>query len=190
MTNVEQVMCDYDGLVRYIAAQYFAPGLTHDDLAQEGRIGLWKAIRDYRPDAGASFRTFAAMCITRQVITAVKAATRGKHGPLNNAMAIDTPLNGDPDGPTLAEILPAPEQRGAEDDERRDQLHIIMELLNTQLSPLEDFALAGVIGGETYGTLAVQAGVTAKTIDNALLRARGKARAIAQDFGLELQAAA
>ena len=98
----------YHGFVRLKASSYFLIGGESDDLIQEGLVGLYKAIRDYRPERESSFRNFAELCITRQIITAVKTATRNKHTPLNSYVSFSqTPAAGGEEGePTMADVLP------------------------------------------------------------------------------------
>lgn len=161
-------------LIEIYTRTYFAPGAERSDLHQEGLYGLHKAVRDYRPDGGSHFRGFASLCIKRQVITAVKAATRYKHGVLNSARSLEGPAHvGSDDGLILAETLPGtsgdPYQALAVEEELaevRDRLR--------DLSPLERQAVVGVAQGDPYELVAAAAGADSKAIDNALQRARRK----------------
>src|ERR1700690_4558053 len=105
---LDALMRRYHGFVRLKASSYFLAGGDSDDLIQEGMIGLYKAMRDYRTDRESSFRNFAELCITRQIITAVKTATRNKHTPLNQYVSFSSPAGSgaDEEAPTLDEILP------------------------------------------------------------------------------------
>src|SRR6187549_1909312 len=106
----DRIVKRYHGFVRLKASSYFLIGGDSDDLIQEGLVGLYKAVRDYRTDRESSFRNFAELCITRQIITAVKTSTRNKHTPLNEYVSFSqTPAAGGGDGdPTLDELLPGP----------------------------------------------------------------------------------
>src|SRR5215210_1779585 len=107
---MDRIVRRYHGFVRLKASSYFLIGGDGDDLVQEGLVGLYKAVRDYRSDRESSFRNFAELCITRQIITAVKTSTRNKHTPLNEYVSFaQTPAAGGGDGdPTLDEMLPGP----------------------------------------------------------------------------------
>src|SRR3954451_11673778 len=106
---LDAVIRRYAGFVRLKASTYFIAGGDSDDLIQEGLVGLYKAIRDYRTDRESSFRNFAELCITRQIITAVKTATRNKHVPLNQYVSFASTPAGATDGePTLDEVIPGP----------------------------------------------------------------------------------
>src|SRR5437588_5399 len=102
------LLARYRGFVRLKASSYFLAGGDSEDLIQEGLIGLYKAIRDYRSDRESSFRNFAELCITRQIITAVKTATRNKHSPLNHYVSFSAPAGTatDEEAPTLDELIP------------------------------------------------------------------------------------
>src|SRR5437660_3021623 len=105
----DRIVRRYYGFVRLKASSYFLAGGDADDLIQEGLVGLYKAVRDYRSDRESSFRNFAELCITRQIITAVKTASRNKHVPLNRYLSFSTTPAGSVDSePTLDEILPGP----------------------------------------------------------------------------------
>ena len=109
MTSYDRLVRRYYGFVRLKASSYFLAGGDADDLIQEGLVGLYKAIRDFRSDRESSFRNFAELCITRQIITAVKTATRNKHTPLNQYVSFSsTPAAGGDGEPTLDELIPGP----------------------------------------------------------------------------------
>src|SRR5579885_1047009 len=106
---LSELLTKYRGFARSKARSYFLVGADREDIVQEGMIGLYKAVRDYNPDLQTSFRAFAELCITRQIITAIKTATRQKHGPLNNYVSFSRPIGADEDGSrTLADVLPLP----------------------------------------------------------------------------------
>src|SRR5881409_3358513 len=105
----DRIVRRYYGFVRLKASSYFLIGGDSDDLIQEGLVGLYKAVRDYRTDRESSFRNFAELCITRQIITAVKTATRNKHTPLNQYISFSQSPASAPEGePTLDEVIPGP----------------------------------------------------------------------------------
>lgn len=164
-------------MIRGIAAPYYLQGGDRADLHQEGRIGAWQAIRDFRADRNASFRAFAALCIRRQVITAVKTATRGKHQVLNHAVSLARPIEGDGDEDrTLEDTL------GREDDPSDriaavQNLRDLVDSIYVELSPLERESLLGIsVEGRSYREVAAYCEVGTKVVDNAHQRARRKLR--------------
>ena len=167
----------YTPFVRLKASAYFLVGGGNDDLIQEGLIGLYKAVRDFRPDKETSFRSFAELCVTRQIITAIKTATRFKHSPLNTYISFShTPAGQDPDGDcTLGDALPG----SAVHDPAvcvisSEELQSLVGCLGTTLSPLESDALRLYLDGRSYETMAEELGCDTKTIDNALQRVKRK----------------
>ena len=169
----------YYGFVRLKASSYFLLGGDGDDLMQEGRVGLYKAVRDYRSDREASFRSFAELCITRQIITAVKTATRNKHTPLNQSVSFSqTPTaNGDSE-PSLDELLAGP---SAHDPVNQvisaEELSSLVACLSTVLSELESSVLSLYLDGRSYDEMAGRIGCDSKTVDNALQRVKRKVEA-------------
>jgi RNA polymerase sporulation-specific sigma factor len=166
----------YTGFVRLKASSYFLAGGESDDLIQEGLIGLYKAVRDFRPDKETSFRSFAELCITRQIITAIKTATRYKHAPLNTYVSFSQTPAGQDDGEcTLGDALPGP---GVHDPAicviSTEELQSLVFCLGTGLSPLEADALKLYLEGNSYDEMAEQLGCDTKTIDNALQRVKRK----------------
>jgi RNA polymerase sporulation-specific sigma factor len=166
----------YTGFVRLKASSYFLAGGESDDLIQEGLIGLYKAVRDFRPDKETSFRSFAELCITRQIITAIKTATRYKHAPLNTYVSFSQTPAGQDDGEcTLGDALPGP---GVQDPAicviSTEELQSLVFCLGTGLSPLEADALKLYLEGNSYDEMAEQLGCDTKTIDNALQRVKRK----------------
>jgi len=167
----------YTPFVRLKASAYFLVGGANDDLIQEGLIGLYKAVRDFRPDKETSFRSFAELCVTRQIITAIKTATRFKHSPLNTYVSFShTPAGQDPDGDcTLGDALPG----SAVHDPAicvisSEELQSLVGCLGTTLSPLESDALRLYLEGCSYEAMAAELGCDTKTIDNALQRVKRK----------------
>jgi RNA polymerase sporulation-specific sigma factor len=167
----------YTGFVRLKASSYFLAGGDSDDLIQEGLIGLYKAVRDFRTDKETSFRSFAELCVTRQIITAIKTATRFKHAPLNTYVSFShTPAGQDGEGEcTLGDALPGPTV-----DEpsicviSTEELQSLVFCLGTGLSRLEADALKLYLEGESYEEMAERLGCDTKTIDNALQRVKRK----------------
>ena len=185
---LDQLLRRYQGFVRLKASSYFLAGGDSDDLIQEGMIGLYKAVRDFRPDKETSFRSFAELCVTRQIITAIKSATRYKHAPLNTYISFShTPAGQDGDSDcALGDALPGP---AVDDPSVRvvstNELQALVHCLGTTLSPLEADALRHYLDGQSYEDMAATLGCDCKTIDNALQRVKRKivqhqaARAIA-----------
>ncbi len=166
----------YTGFVRLKASSYFIAGGESDDLIQEGLIGLYKAVRDFRSDKDTSFRSFAELCITRQIITAIKAATRFKHSPLNTYVSFSqTPAGQDDSDCTLGDALPGP---GVDDPAicviSTEELGSLVFCLGTGLSSLESDALRLYMEGLSYEEMAEELGCDTKTIDNALQRVKRK----------------
>jgi RNA polymerase sporulation-specific sigma factor len=166
----------YTGFVRLKASSYFLAGGESDDLIQEGLIGLYKAVRDFRSDKETSFRSFAELCITRQIITAIKAATRYKHQALNAYVSFSQTPAGQDDGDcTLGDALPGP---GVDDPAvcviSTEELQSLVFCLGTGLSGLEADALRCYLEGLSYEQMAAELGCDCKTIDNALQRVKRK----------------
>jgi RNA polymerase sporulation-specific sigma factor len=167
----------YTGFVRLKASSYFLAGGDSDDLIQEGLIGLYKAVRDFRADKETSFRSFAELCVTRQIITAIKTATRFKHSPLNTYVSFShTPAGQDGEGEcSLGDALPGPSV-----DEpsicviSTEELQSLVFCLGTGLSRLEADALKLYLEGSSYEEMADELGCDTKTIDNALQRVKRK----------------
>jgi RNA polymerase sporulation-specific sigma factor len=167
----------YYGFVRLKASSYFLAGGDADDLIQEGLVGLYKAIRDYRSDRESSFRNFAELCITRQIITAVKTATRNKHTPLNGYVSFSsTPAGSSGEGePTLDEVLPgAPVWDPVNQVISSEELSSLVACLSTVLSELESRVLSLYLDGHSYVVIGEMLGCDCKTVDNALQRVKRK----------------
>jgi RNA polymerase sporulation-specific sigma factor len=167
----------YTGFVRLKASSYFLAGGDGDDLIQEGLIGLYKAVRDFRPEKETSFRSFAELCVTRQIITAIKTATRFKHAPLNTYVSFShTPAGQESEGEcTLGDALPGP---GVDEPSvcviSTEELQSLVFCLGTGLSKLESDALRLYLEGASYEEMAERLGCDTKTIDNALQRVKRK----------------
>jgi RNA polymerase sporulation-specific sigma factor len=166
----------YRGFVRCKARSYFLAGADHDDVIQEGMIGLYKAIRDYDPERQASFRSFAELCITRQLITAIKSATRQKHSPLNGYVSLSRTSTMDEEGDrVLADILAA--------REICDPADIVIAAWETEtiregflqvLSSFEMEVLRLYVEGKSYREVAERLNRGVKSVDNALQRIKRK----------------
>ena len=175
-TAMDVLLRRYTGFVRLKASSYFIAGGESDDLIQEGLIGLYKAVRDFRTDKETSFRSFAELCITRQIITAIKTATRFKHAPLNTYVSFShTPAGQDDGDCTLGDALSVP---GVDDPAvcvvSTQELQSLVFCLGTGLSPLESDALRLYLEGLSYEEMAAELDCDTKTIDNALQRVKRK----------------
>jgi RNA polymerase sporulation-specific sigma factor len=174
---MEGLIRRYSGFVRLKASSYFLAGGDSEDLIQEGLIGLYKAVRDFRADKETSFRSFAELCVTRQIITAIKTATRFKHAPLNTYVSFSqTPAGQDSESDvTLGDAL-----AGSIVDEpsicviSTEELQSLVFCLGTGLSKLEADALRLYLEGASYEEMATELGCDTKTIDNALQRVKRK----------------
>jgi RNA polymerase sporulation-specific sigma factor len=166
----------YYGFVRLKASSYFLAGGDSEDLVQEGLVGLYKAVRDYRTDRESSFRNFAELCITRQIITAVKTASRNKHTPLNRYVSFSaTPAGASDSEPTLDEILPGPTAHDPVNQAiSSEELRALIACLSTVLSELESRVLGLYLDGHSYQDIGEKLGCEAKTVDNALQRVKRK----------------
>lgn len=172
----------YKNFVRSKARSYFLIGADHEDIVQEGMIGLYKAIRDYRPDKLSSFRAFAELCITRQIITAIKTATRQKHIPLNSYVSLNKPLYDEESDRTLLDVIV---QARADDPEKliisQEDLNSIQGRISEVLSGLEQEVLQCYLDGQSYQEIAENLGRHVKSIDNALQRVKRKLQKFLQE---------
>jgi len=173
---LDELIRRYTGFVRLKSSSYFLAGGDSEDLIQEGLIGLYKAVRDFSPEL-SSFRSFAELCVTRQIITAIKTATRFKHSPLNSYVSFShTPAGQESEGDcTLGDALPGP----SVDDPSvcvisTEELQSLVFTLGTGLSKLESDALRLYLEGASYEEMADELGCDTKTIDNALQRVKRK----------------
>jgi RNA polymerase sporulation-specific sigma factor len=171
-----ELLNKYRAFARVKARSYFLVGADREDIVQEGMIGLYKAIRDFNPELQTSFRAFAELCITRQIITAIKTATRQKHGPLNNYVSFERPVGGDDDGervlgdvlPTVAITDPADLVISAE------RIRALQAHFDEVLSDLETEVLRLYVEGKSYQEIAERLQRHVKSIDNALQRIKRK----------------
>ena len=171
----EYLIVKYKNFVRSKARSYFLIGADREDIIQEGMIGLYKAIRDYRGDKLSSFRAFADLCITRQIITAIKTATRQKHIPLNSYVSLNKPIYDEDSDRTLMDVLSGMRITDPEEliisQEEIDDIELKMGEI---LSPLEWKVLTYYLDGKSYQEIAEILGRHVKSIDNALQRVKRK----------------
>lgn len=172
---MESLIARYKNFVRAKTRSYFLVGADRDDIIQEGMLGLFKAIRDFNDTKNNSFRTFAELCVTRQIITAVKTATRLKHTPLNNYVSFNKPVYEDETEKTLLEIL---NNRLELDPEEiiinREKLEETEQKIKDSLSRFENTVLNLYLSGKNYQEIAILLEKPAKSIDNALQRIKKK----------------
>jgi RNA polymerase sporulation-specific sigma factor len=171
----EYLINKYKNFVRAKARSYFLIGADREDIIQEGMIGLYKAIRDFRPDKLSSFRAFAELCITRQIITAIKTATRQKHIPLNSYISLNKPIYDEESDRTLLDVLSG--ARVSDPEEliiSREELVNIESKIGEVLSGLEWEVLRSYLDGKSYQEIACDLDRHAKSIDNALQRVKRK----------------
>ena len=173
---MDRIVRRYYGFVRLKASSYFLIGGDSDDLIQEGLVGLYKAVRDFRTDRESSFRNFAELCITRQIITAVKTATRNKHTPLNQYVSFSqTPASSGESEPTLDEVLPGSTVHDPVNQViSSEELKSLVSCLTSALSELESSVLALYLDGYSYEDVAERLDCDTKTVDNALQRVKRK----------------
>jgi len=171
----EYLINKYKNFVRVKAKSYFLVGADREDIIQEGMIGLYKAIRDFRADKLSSFRAFAELCITRQIITAIKTATRQKHIPLNSYISLNKPIYDEDSDRTMLDILSGTKITDPEEvfisHELSDDLR---ERIQENLSELESQVLLSYLEGKSYQEMAKELSRHVKSIDNALQRVKRK----------------
>ena len=171
----EYLIKKYKNFVRAKARSYFLIGADREDIIQEGMIGLFKAIRDFRCDKISSFRAFAELCITRQIITAIKTATRQKHIPLNSYVSLNKPIYDEESDRTLLDVLSG---KKISDPEEllisREEVTNIEAKIGEILSDLEWQVLMFYLQGKSYQEIAEDLDRHVKSIDNALQRVKRK----------------
>ncbi|GAA0380817.1 RNA polymerase sporulation-specific sigma factor [Bacillus horti] len=172
---LEYLIHKYKNFVRAKARSYFLIGADREDIVQEGMIGLYKSIRDFKEDKLSSFKAFAELCITRQIITAIKTATRQKHIPLNSYVSLDKPIYDEESDRTLLDILCGTKVTDPEEliinQEEFDDIEIKMGEI---LSELEREVLMLYLDGRSYQEIAFDLNRHVKSIDNALQRVKRK----------------
>lgn len=172
---LEYLINKYKNFVRAKARSYFLIGADREDIIQEGMIGLYKAIRDFRNDKLASFRAFAELCITRQIITAIKTATRQKHIPLNSYVSLNKPIYDEESDRTLLDVLSGTKVTDPEELViSREEFVDIENKMGEFLSDLEWKVLMAYLDGRSYQEIAKDLHRHVKSIDNALQRVKRK----------------
>ncbi|WP_333861714.1 RNA polymerase sporulation sigma factor SigH [Clostridium sp.] len=171
----EYMINKYENFVKSKAKSYFLIGADKEDIYQEGMIGLYKAIRDFKTDKLSSFKAFAELCVTRQIITAIKTATRQKHIPLNTYVSLNKPIYDEESDRTLLDVLS--ESKVADPEEliiSKEELKHIHSEIGEVLSNLEMEVLMSYLDGKSYQEIACDLDRHAKSIDNALQRVKRK----------------
>lgn len=175
MEALEYLIKKYKNFVRAKARTYFLIGADKEDIIQEGMIGLFKAIRDYKSDKLSSFRAFAELCITRQIITAIKTATRQKHIPLNSYISLNKPIYDEESDRTLLDVISCTRISDPEDLMiAREELTNIEAKIGEILSELEWTVLMSYLQGKSYQEMSAELDRHVKSIDNALQRVKRK----------------
>jgi len=171
----EYLISKYENFVKAKAKSYFLIGADKEDIYQEGMIGLYKAIRDYKPERSTSFKAFAEICITRQIITAIKTATRQKHIPLNTYVSLNKPIYEEESEKTLLDVLTGLKVSDPEElIISKEQMKYIEEKISKVLSGLELEVLNSYLDGKSYQEIACDLERHSKSIDNALQRVKRK----------------
>lgn len=177
----------YKNFVRAKARSYFLVGADREDIVQEGMIGLYKAIRDFKEDKQSSFKAFAELCITRQMITAIKMATRQKHIPLNCYVSLDKPIYEDDSARTLMDVLSGTKITNPEElIINREEFNHIEEKMTELLSDLERKVLLLYLEGRSYQEISEELNRHVKSIDNALQRVKRKLEKYVEIQGIRL----
>nr|WP_221248306.1 RNA polymerase sporulation sigma factor SigH [Anoxybacillus mongoliensis] len=177
----------YKNFVRAKARSYFLVGADREDIVQEGMIGLYKAIRDFKEDKQSSFKAFAELCITRQMITAIKMATRQKHIPLNCYVSLDKPIYEDDSARTLMDVLSGTKITNPEElIINREEFDHIEEKMTELLSDLERKVLLLYLEGRSYQEISEELNRHVKSIDNALQRVKRKLEKYVEIQGIRL----
>lgn len=170
------LICKYKDLVNSKVNKYFIIGAEKEDIVQEGLIGLYKAIKDYKPDKQNSFKSFANLCIERQLITAIKTSNRQKHMPLNSYLSLNTSAYDDEDNTELMDIF---NNNTVEDPletiTKKEYYKTVENVIDKSLSDFEKQVLARFMRGESYVDIANKLEAPVKSIDNAIQRIRKKA---------------
>lgn len=175
LNAMEKLLERYKNLVKHKARTYFLIGADHDDIMQEGMIGLYKAVRDFRPEKQATFYAFAELCVTRQIITAIKSATRQKHIPLNSYVSLNKPVFDENSERTLEEVMTS----GSEGNPEaflidREELQDMETAMNQIMSDMERDVVNAYLEGKSYQEISVEVGKSQKAVDNALQRVKRK----------------
>ena len=171
----EHIIKKYKNFVRAKARSYYLIGADKEDIIQEGMIGLFKAIRDYDTEKAASFKVFAELCITRQMITAIKTATRQKHKPLNSYVSLNKPVFDEESDRTLLDMISGEKITNPEDLMiSKEEMNLMELLIEENLSSFEMEVLNFYLQGKTYNDITGLIDKPIKSIDNALQRIKRK----------------
>ncbi len=171
---LEYLLDKYKNFVRSKARSYFLIGADHEDIVQEGMIGLYKAIRDFKINRQSSFRAFAELCVKRQIITAIKTATRQKHMPLNSYVSLNKPLYDEESDRTLLDVIEGRVTNPEELFISQEDLSAIQSQIDDLLSEFEQQVLNAFLDGKSYQEIAAYLGRHVKSVDNALQRIKRK----------------
>lgn len=175
---LEFLICKYKDLVNSKVNKYFIIGAEKEDIIQEGLIGLYKAIKDYKEDKQNSFKSFANLCIERQLITAIKSSNRQKHMPLNSYLSLNMPAYDDSDGNADTEVMEILDANIIEDPldtiTKKEYMSNVESVIDTSLSDFEKKVLNRYIQGESYVKIAQKLDAPVKSVDNAIQRIRKK----------------
>ena len=178
------LICKYQDLVNSKVNKYFIIGAEKEDIIQEGLIGLYKAIKDYKEDKQNSFKSFANLCIERQLITAIKSSNRQKHMPLNSYLSLNMNAYENEDGTNNSEIMEVLDTKIVEDPldtiTKKEYMSSVENAIDTHLSDFEKKVLGRYIQGDSYVTIAAKLDAPVKSVDNAIQRIRKKAMKIKQ----------
>ncbi len=172
----EELLERYKNFVRAKARPYFLMGADREDIVQEGMIGLFKAVRDYRESHESTFHAFADVCVTRQILSAIKAATRQKHIPLNYYISLSKPLAESGGERTLLDVIPEDVVTANPEDLLigSEEILIIEQRIREALTPFEQQVLTAFLQGKSYQETAEMLNTQAKSVDNALTRVKRK----------------
>lgn len=183
---LEYLLNKYKNFVRAKARSYFLIGADREDIVQEGMIGLYKAVRDFRSSKLTSFRAFAELCVTRQIITAIKTATRQKHRPLNSYVSLNKPAYDEESDRMLIDVISSSKISNPEDIIiGREDFSSIETKMSKILSPLEMQVLKKYVDGKSYFEVAEELKRSVKSVDNALQRVKNKLEKLVNtDHGL------
>lgn len=175
---LEFLICKYKDLVNSKVNKYFIIGAEKEDIIQEGLIGLYKAIKDYKEDKQNSFKSFANLCIERQLITAIKSSNRQKHMPLNSYLSLNMPAYEDSDGNADTEVMEILDANIIEDPldtiTKKEYMSNVENVIDSSLSDFEKKVLNRYIQGESYVKIAEKLDAPVKSVDNAIQRIRKK----------------
>ena len=182
---IEELIDENMDIVYAKARYFFIKGLDKDDVIQEGRVGLYKAIRDYKEEREASFRGFAQLCIHRQLVSAIKKANRQKHMPLNNSTSLDKSIDKGENQRTYNEIISDDSDDLEEFFIYRELIDLLMDEIKENLTELEHNAFIKYLENKSYRQISDELEVNLKSVDNALQRARKKMEEIKDELNFQ-----